>query len=119
MKKPDIERKATSIDRALRTYIDKEVRPYLQTLLDDAQSRMHRHALKFGQGMGIYCFYLDDEPWGDELEYVPYRSQKTERYRAAFPMLVEFMLIVHEVEEHLNADVGNMNPALDTLQASP
>lgn len=104
MKRPNIERKADQIAAHIEKYVNERVRPYLQELLNKAQKRLSRHPLHFTQGMGAWSIWAGEENW----EFFP--SWIEEKLHPRFPELEEFLEIVQQVDEHLNAEVGDMKP---------
>lgn len=112
-KPPDIDAEVERIERRVEQYIERKVRPYLQHLLDKAQRRMHRHRLGFVDGMGTSFFTIDDEAsnWLSDAVCLDCGQHK-ERYRNAFPELVEFYDIVLRMSDPpFKSDVGDMDPS--------
>jgi hypothetical protein len=118
-KRPDIQ---GARDKLLEQYEQKKVRPYLQYLLDQAQRKLTRHKLKFVSGMGTSFFTIDDKIHHNLTEAVQDMAldsrRTTNRWQEAalnhFPELIEFTVIEYELDEHLNYDIGDMEPTKET-----
>lgn len=104
MKRPNIERKADQLAAHIEKYVNDRVRPYLQELLNNAQKRLSRHPLHFIQGMGVWSIWVGERNWEFSLR------SNSEKLHPRFPELEEFLEVVQQVYEHLNAEVGDMKP---------
>jgi hypothetical protein len=98
--------------------MDEHIRPYCQSLLDDAQRRL-RTRIRFVQGMGSVFFATDDpgEPRRRQVQELTEaalsaRERPAREWRLAerFSELTEIIRIAQETEEELDAVVGDLVP---------
>lgn len=104
-------------------WVEKHVLPRLQSLLDEAQSRINA-GIKFLSGNGTYGFYffgLERQKQRErDMHFTDAVSQTVEtlahanpidlRYRARFPGLVEFVDIVIDLADELDYVVDDVVP---------
>lgn len=122
IKKPDLENKQQQINQQIEQYCEKIVRPYLVYLLEKAQERLWRHKLGFVQGMGSWCFTIDNTRFENEFnmafstDEVAYRQKHGKSpftrqelmLRERLPWLVEFMEIIETVDDYWNHCFGDI-----------
>lgn len=114
MKRPDLEDYKEKLDQQVERWVEKTVRPYAQSLLDQAARRMHRHSLEYTEGMGA-CFYsvngnphhhlTDGTQWG---QLAP--KGRCERLAKRFPELVELMELCLQLTDLFNVELGDLEP---------
>jgi hypothetical protein len=118
-----VETFAESHDLRRDVWVEKNILPKLQRLLDEAQARLNR-GIKFLSGNGTYGFYFfpsgREQYWSDQLDFhfTNAVSQSPEsgeplsytRYRARFPGLVEFVNIVVALGDELEYVVDDVIP---------
>lgn len=109
----DVEAKAKEFEQLIDAYVENEVRPYLQSLLNKAKARMSRHTLEYSDGMGSSYFILNgdiDHRFNDALDEVALYGKSDNRICERFPELVEFKKIIYQLDEVFcyRYDAGSM-----------
>lgn len=117
-KKPDYEKLTAKVAAVRDKIVEKQVKPYLQYLLDAAQAKT-KYPLSFNTAMGCTCLYCD-APWQrgswDTIEQAvlkhPARSYQDAiaRLKEVMPELYEFAKSAFEFDDWLD----NMDPTVPT-----
>jgi len=113
-----IEQHAASLNEQRDKWVEDNVLPHMQALLDQAQSKIS-DGIRFLSGNGTYGFYFDkhgERDWNftnavsQPESYLKGENPIVHRYRARFPELVEFVDIVVVLGDELDYVPDDMTP---------
>ncbi len=117
MKRPNIKAQAYKIQK----WIDNELEPYLQGLLDTAQRKTrHRIVYRDSMGMRYLDFHADEVGYyvrvHDRVQEVWGRNEEDHILFRRFPELLEFSILIDQLSEHLFQCIGHdIEPSVQPL----